>query len=103
MIYVMSTIQLDLFSGGVIAPTPDGSQVKASAFDESEYEVFNINPCRSCPLLEWCSDECAQLGFKVNVPHAPKGLHPEWNEAREKAMRRRFSSIRSSMSQLVKW
>ena len=99
----MNAVQLDLFSGGAAAPTPDDSQVKASAFEESEYEVFNVNPCPSCPLLEWCSDECAQLGFKVDVPHAPKGLRPEWDDARERAMRRRFASVRSSMSQLVKW
>lgn len=26
-----------------------------------------LNPCKGCPLSEFCSDECAQLGFAIDV------------------------------------
>lgn len=31
-----------------------------------------FDPCKTCYLREFCSDECARLGFSVDVPRSPR-------------------------------
>lgn len=31
-----------------------------------------FDPCKACSLREFCSDECARLGFSVDVPRSPR-------------------------------
>lgn len=36
------------------------------ALNEPDYFCFDADPCGSCYLHEWCSDECGCLGFKID-------------------------------------
>lgn len=65
---VMMAIQLDLFSGQPVAPSFEG----ARDYDEPAHRAgidndLRLEPCRSCPLKDYCSDECGRLGFSVSV------------------------------------
>lgn len=97
----MNAIQLDLFSGAIISDGP-ASQVEAGQADAlvNGYDVTPCpaipantsrdaagfdgwspemgSPCKSCYLREWCSDECARLGFKIDSKYEPRGSWAQW-------------------------
>lgn len=31
-----------------------------------------FDPCKACSLREFCSDECARVGFAIDSPVAPR-------------------------------
>ena len=64
----MLAIQLDLFSGKPVAPSFEG----AKAFDDAAkragiYDDLVLNPCKNCSLRDFCSDDCAQHLYDVDV------------------------------------
>lgn len=75
----MNAIQLDLFTGAILEDDPV-TQVKpehdAAGFDGWSPEMGS--PCKSCYLREWCSDECARLGFKIDSKYEPRGTWAQW-------------------------
>jgi hypothetical protein len=97
----MNAIQLDLFTGAIVTDGPvaqveskhDASLVSgydvapcpaipaeasrdAAGFDGWSPEMGS--PCKSCYLREWCSDECARLGFKIDSKYEPRGSWAQW-------------------------
>lgn len=97
----MNAIQLDLFSGVVIThgepslvisqdddslingydvvpcpAVPAKTKRNAAGFDGWSPEMGS--PCKSCYLREWCSDECARLGFKIDSKYEPRGTWAQW-------------------------
>ena len=60
-----SCIQLDLFTGAVIAPV-------IAELEEPEHEPVEVlNPCLGCELREFCSDDCAKHLTPLDVPFNP--------------------------------
>lgn len=61
-------IQLDLFSGSRVAPSFESAGVYDDAAKRAGFaDDLLDDPCRDCPLSDYCSDECGRLGFDVSV------------------------------------
>lgn len=77
MFYVMLAIQLDLFTGREVAPSFESARDYDDAARRADIlEDLQLEPCRSCPLSDFCSDECGRLGFSVSVNDPVKyGYH----------------------------
>lgn len=98
----MNCVQLDLFTGQVIAPAPmikpatasgrDGQMSKELDFsDTSEGELLSaarragiplewLGYCKDCDLLSVCSsDDCAKKGYAISVNNPQKyGWRKKW-------------------------
>lgn len=102
ILLVMACVQLDLFSGQVIAPAPEvktapagGSNTQLSSeldfSDPSEGEYLSavrragiplewLGYCKDCELLPVCSsDDCAVKGYAIDVNDPEKyGWFQKW-------------------------
>ena len=74
ILLVMDCIQLDLFSGRVIAPVESACAEYDDAADRQGLQSLFVDPCEGCDLRDFCSDECAKHLYPIDVNKEPKNF-----------------------------
>lgn len=70
----MECLQLDLFSGRVIAPVESAcAEYDAAAARQGLQSLF-VDPCKDCDLRDFCTDDCAKLLHPIDVKKEPKNF-----------------------------
>ena len=70
----MECIQLDLFTGQVVAPVVSACVEYDAAADRQGLNSLFVDPCKGCDLRDFCTDDCAMLLHPKDVKKQPKNF-----------------------------